>query len=46
MSKKLLAVSDANIFIDIEAGNLTTSIFRLRDMSFYVPDVIPLVIQE
>ena len=37
---KVLTVSDANVIIDIEVGKLTKSMFRLRDISFYIPDVL------
>lgn len=40
MSGKVLAVSDANIIIDIEDGGLTNSMFSLPNTSFCVPDVL------
>jgi predicted nucleic acid-binding protein len=40
MNKKFLAVSDANVLIDIEAGGLEASMFSLPDFEFYIPDVL------
>ena len=38
--KKVLTVSDASIIIDVEVGQLTESMFKLRDTSFYMPDML------
>ena len=40
MNKKDLVVVDANILIDIEDGNLTSSMFSLTKRSFCVPDIL------
>lgn len=40
MNKKILAVSDANVLIDIEAGGLEASMFSLPDFEFCIPDVV------
>lgn len=39
VSMKLLLISDANIFIDMEAGGLVEAMFRLPE-KFAVPDVL------
>lgn len=40
MDEVLLAVSDANVLIDLEEGRLLASLFELTQMKFCVPDVL------
>jgi|APSaa5957512622_1039677.scaffolds.fasta_scaffold191729_1 predicted nucleic acid-binding protein len=40
MDVQVLTISDANVIIDIEKGELTSALFSLSNMSFFVPDVL------
>lgn len=40
MSRELLAVSDANVLIDMEAGRLDEAMFGQKQMGYCVPDLL------
>ncbi len=40
MSRLLQTVSDSNVLIDIEDGELTNALFSLANIHFFVPDVL------